>query len=243
MARLLILSLRESGYEGEILVVTNQLEGLFRHGRYNVREVFVDTDDLPAQALGVAAKEWKFRIAPLINNTEYDQIFYIDCDCLALGNPVIRLASEKEVSCAVESWGKISDDPFRAYLTEQEMETLKSSPINSGIFRMSASALPRLLKRWEEIYVSPRVRPSICVDQPAWVRLILDEGDKAERWKASDLIRYPLAEPMHVNAYKHAVLLHYCGMQGEERLDHMIADYLRLFNPKCLNAMADLLAF
>jgi hypothetical protein len=241
MARLLALSLRGSGYEEEILVLTNRSSGVFRHGRYGVREIIVETGGLEPAAIGVAAKEHKFRMAPWIDTSEYDQIFYIDCDCLALSNPADRLSSEKEISCAAESWGRITDNPFNSYLTDQEMSTLQLPPINSGVLRIKATSFARLMGKWEDIYTSPRLRQGGFVDQPSWVRLVLDEGEAVEHWKPGQLIRYPLAEAMHVNAYKHAVILHYCGLHGQERLDHMISDYIRLYQPDCLASLARML--
>lgn len=242
MARLLILSLRRSGCDYDIVVFTNNSNGIFRNGKYNLTEVYCDTKGLSDRQITTQAKCLKFSANEFIHGEKYDHIVYLDCDCLIINDINKLLESDKMITSSVESWGKISDNPFRAYLSDTEMTELQHPPINSGVFRISGKFFNEIAMEWKRIYHSTRIRTSGCEDQPSWVRVFLDKGDQADYWEISKFVRYPLAERIHqAKARDNAIVLHYLGLPASDRLTYMIADYFRIYESSFLGNCCRLL--
>ncbi len=229
MASLALASIQRQGYVGHSILLSNGAGDYFGLRGLSVDVVHAETEQLPPPALGIAAKEYKFRLAEYLDLTGIDEVIYLDCDCLVIGDLTRLTRSDTDLTCAVESWGRISNAPFNAHLTDEEMAALTHPPINSGLFRAKADNFVELMRRWQEIYESPRLRASGFIDQPSWVRLALDLGERADFWPAGGLVRYPLAENLDELAIDEAVVLHYCGGSAEARLRGMEADFARLF--------------
>lgn len=237
MARILFLSAKKSGFEGDVVVFSNHEEGLFALGRYDLENIVVDTGALCGGDLSVLAKTFKFRARDYLDSSQYDKVLYVDCDCLIKGD-VRSLVNEFDIQYASESWTNIGEDAFRSYLTEEEMDS-GIEGINSGTWMLNSREFSSVMERWEGIYVSPRIRSSRCVDQPSWVRLVLDADSSAAGWTTYEKIRYPVEEQLSCKDYDNAVILHYCGLQKVDRLRWMVADFIRFHDDKYMSLFLD----
>ena len=242
MAKMLVSSIFRTGFDGDVLVFTNQESRVFEFGRKRLKEVRIDID-ATADDFYYRAQTFKYHARHFFKASAYSEVIFIDVDCLCLQNPILLKADGADIRYATEPFGKLADPGYNAYLTTKEKKSFAKKDrrgINSGTFTVRGAIFDKVMKAWEKVdSEDPCCSERITGDQPAWVRVILDTKYKAVPY-TDGALRFPLWERTIGGEIDAAILLHYCGAIPSTKVSHLAGNYLRRFH---LETLPSLLSF
>jgi hypothetical protein len=221
-ARMMVASLKRSGFMGDIKIIHNGETEIFDFPHQNVEEIRIDSPLTTADCYQV-----KFQARNLLPVEDYDWVLFLDTDIIVStcldgwfdGPEVIRYATEPML--------EIQLPQFNGFLTENEMSNLKRDGINSGAFVIKAEYFQEVLALWEKIDAG---EPSRCKssDQPAWNRLLLDTP-MSIKLLVDPEVKYFYHHSQFMQMVR-APLLHYCGCWDEDKIQAMQAKFITHFH-------------
>lgn len=221
-ARMLVASLKRSGFKGDIKIIHNGDTEIFDHPHPEVEEIGIDVPASTAHCYRV-----KFRARDLLSTEGYDWVMFLDTDFIVscsldgwfAGSEIIRFATEPSFN--------IDGPQFNGFLTDEEMVSLKREGINSGAFVVRADHFHEVMSRWEELDAldSPRCKLG---DQHAWNRLLVDTV-LPTKVLADPEVSYFYRNSHFMEMLK-APVLHFCGIDNGERTLAMQAKFISHFH-------------
>ncbi len=229
MAKMLASSIFRTGFSGDVIVLTNYERRLFEHGRDNLQEIYLDLSRIPPSKTGKEMPDFKYRSRHFIPAERYEKVMYVDCECLFLKNPDKLFDGGAKIMFSEQPRQNITGKSFNAYLTKEEMKTLKARGMNSGFWWIAGHRFQEVLARWERINARPSVRGGSVSDQDSWVRLLLDTKLRTKPFRPDVDVLYPMVESRRAHAFDGASLLHYSS-GGTETVSYMFGDYMRHFH-------------
>jgi len=229
MAKMLVLSLLRTGFQGDIVVLKNSSEPLFLMARLGVTEIQIDAGDPGEENYWNHAQAWKFRAHERLDVTGYDKVLYLDADCLALQDPTPLLRGAWDVGFYREPGTTVGMANYNAFFTPAECRKRKEAGVNAGLLAVRASCFHRVMRQWQRIYKGPAARSKYFADQAALNRLIADTKLRTREFTraqvASPFSHDPL--PQH---YFAATLVHLAGSCDlEEKLRFLFGLYMNTF--------------
>lgn len=166
-AYLMLRSLREHGYRGDLAVATNSLELEARAAALDC-EVSCAADMTPSSRAAKNLKMESFFPCLPRRPGDYEVVAFCDCDCVFMRDPTqylmsararLRFVEERQLSC-LRQFGELPV-PSRG----------SQNGINSGFWAAPGPAVPALLAAWRAC-----ARPGDPHDQPAFNRLVRGLG-------------------------------------------------------------------
>ncbi len=229
MARMLVLSLLRTGFEGDIVVLKNSPAPLFQMPRAGVTEILIDAGDPGAEDYWNHAQAWKFRVHELIDARRYDKILYLDADCLALRDLTPLLHGAWDVGFYREAGTTMGMTNFNCFFTPAEARKLRRGGVNAGVLAVRASCFHQVMRQWQRIHDGPAPRPKYFTDQAALNRLIADTKLRTHEFARQD-VASPFSHDPLPGQYFAAALVHLAGSQClNEKLRFMFGLYLNTF--------------
>jgi lipopolysaccharide biosynthesis glycosyltransferase len=222
-ARMMVASLERSGFKGDIKIIHNGDTEIFDHPHPKVEEIGVEAPETTAECYRV-----KFRARNLFSVEGYDWVLFLDADFIVSSSLDSWFTGPEIIRYATEPGFEIHYPQFSAFLSEEEMRTLKQAGINSGAFVIKAEHFHDVMALWEEIDAGETTRCK-AGDQHAWNRLLLDT-QLPIRILADPEVNYYYRNANFIEMLK-AQVLHYCGCYGGERILAMQAKFVSHFHP------------
>jgi hypothetical protein len=179
----------------------------------------------------------KYKAFHFLNPEAYEKIMFVDSDCLFLRNPDSLFSLDADIAYTEEEHHDITYEWHFAYLTDEEMATLKRPAINSGCWWVRSEHFPAVMTEWRRINRRPPLRPRRCSDQSAWVRLVLDTNLRTQPFPAK-AIGFPHSQKKTMLEHEAATVLHFTMTDAAHRLASMYGFYMKRFE---LSAMPKLL--
>ena len=241
MAKMLVSSIVRTGFNGDVLILTNSPTRIFEYRRPRVSEMSFDTSKLRAHELRMEAQRFKFTAHKYVKAKAYEKIMFVDCDCLFMNSPDALFQSEADIAFCEEIFAQITSETSNAYLSDAEMRTLARPAINSGVWWIRREHFKEVLTEWQRIDQSPAQRAKWCGDQPAFVRLILDTPLRASPFKHGQGVGFPFVDKKCVHELDDAVVLHFCVQETPKKLPHIYSTYMRKFHPETVFALSSFL--
>ena len=243
MAKMLASSLLKTHFFGDVIIFRNSPISIFRVERKGLEEVFIETPRLSGFEGAKDAWCWKYKIRNLLPLEGYDKILFLDADCLALRNIDHLLEGDWDIAYKEEANSSIRSSQFSAFLTDEEMQTLKRPGINSGQLAIRADRFEDVMTQWENIDRSEPIRHTNCFDQCSWNKLIvnLEKGNGEYPLQSSGEARvrtrkfergeicFPLLSDCMYTAYEDAALLHCLGADTRKKLRFLFSTYMGTF--------------
>ncbi|MES2437446.1 MAG: hypothetical protein V4584_00175 [Verrucomicrobiota bacterium] len=234
-ARMLVASLLHTGFAGDIKLIHNGAEPVFRHHHEQVEEIGVNTPETNAECSTA-----KYRSRSLFSVDNYDWVMFLDVDCIAAtplddwfnGPEIIRYATEPRMPIQLSQ--------FSGYLSEDEMVNLKQGGFNSGSFIIKAEYYQEVLTEWERIDNLPILRERQCCDQPAWNRLLLDTPYSKKHITGPD-VHFYYDHPNFMDMLG-TPFMHFCGCDNPERILAMQAKFITHFHTDAHGSLLRVLA-
>ncbi len=255
MAKMLASSLLRTHFGGDILVLRNSPEPLFRVERKGLDEIYIETREISGLKGAEEAWCWKYRARQFIDGSKYDKVVFLDADSLALRNIDHLLEGEFDVAHMPERTLNIDLPQFAAFLTDEEVTTLKRPGVNSGTLAVRGEIFAEVMEAWERIDTGPVRQRRTCLDQGSWNRLVLDA--EAARtgarpnvsgvppWKTIPFERGEVQFPMYLDPkwsdYREAALVHCLGGDTREKLRFMFGLWMKTFFFDDVSTMVNLL--
>ena len=235
MAQMLGASAARTYLEGDLNVIRNTEEPLFRVERKGVEEMFVQTPELEHQELADLGNAWKFRAREIFSPgmvSGYDVVMFIDADCLILRNLDHLFGGDDwDILYQPEPGRSMRDPVFSGYLTDKEMQSCRFG-INAGTWAVRSEIYHDVTAVWAELMEQEPLRDPRWRDQTAWNRLILDAWDK-HGWRAKPFEPHEIQFPLHLDLnwkrYKDAAIIHCVGGDTLEKLQFMFGMYMQTF--------------
>ncbi|RYD70272.1 MAG: glycosyltransferase family 25 protein, partial [Verrucomicrobiaceae bacterium] len=169
-ARMMVASLKRSGFGGDIKIIHNGETEIFDHPNPAVEEIRID-----APASTTACCQLKYKAHELFSVEGYDWVLFLDTDFIVSTSLDRWFCGPEIIRYATEPAFMIQESQFSALLTDDEMETLSRPGVNAGIFVVKAENFHEVMERWERIEAEGSSSRDIH-DQHAWNRLLLDTG-------------------------------------------------------------------
>jgi lipopolysaccharide biosynthesis glycosyltransferase len=221
-ARMLVASLKRSGFRGDIKIVHNGATEIFDMPQPNVEEIGIDAPQTKWLCHRV-----KFKARDLFSVEGYDWVLFLDSDIIVNTGLDSWFTGPEIIRYATEPAFEIQAPQYSALLTDDEMQHLRRKGINSGAFVIKAEYFHETLALWEKLdeLESPRGKAG---DQHAWNRLLLDTKLPTRR-----LVEPEVKYFYHNNdflAMLRAPVLHYCGCDDGEKVLAMQAKFVSHFH-------------
>lgn len=221
-ARMLVASLKRSGFTGDIKIIHNGETEIFDHPHPNVEEIGIDS---PATTW--LCHRLKFKARDLFSVEGYDWVLFLDSDIIICANLDSWFAGTEIIRYTTEPAFGIHGPQFNGFLTDDEMENLKRDGIYSGAYVIRADHYSEVMALWEEIDAGESARSKIG-DQHAWNRLLLDTK-LPTRLLANPEVKY-FYHNSHVMNMLKAPVLHFCGCSDGEKVLAMQAKFISHFH-------------
>jgi hypothetical protein len=229
MAKMLVLSLLRTRFDGDIVVFKTCPEPLFLVPRMGVREVLIDAGEPGALHFWDHAQAWKFRVREHLEVNGYDKVIFLDADCLALRNIDPLLEGNWDVRAYAEPNSWVGHRIFNCFVSEKEAKATKAPGINGGLLAVRAALYHEVMQTWERINFGPSPRSKEFTDQAALTRLILDTALRKHFFTRKE-VGMPLSHDPRAQDYSRCVLIHAAGAKSfEEKLRFMFGLYLSTF--------------
>ncbi len=222
MAKILAASLQRTFFTGDLLIVHNGDEPIFRVERKNVSEYFVDTPAAQGHSMKYKAREF-------IDASNYDWICFLDCDMIALRNidHLFLPAQEADILWQPEPT-PMSNGAFSSRFYPDEFPLLWRNGANSGTLAVRSQHYNQVMQEWESIDAGPLCGFNSTFDQPAWNRLLVSSDLKCTRFERSEIC-FPLLHDHRYLDYREAALLHANGGDTTTKLEFLMSQYLGRF--------------
>jgi hypothetical protein len=236
MAKMLVLSLLRTGFDGDIVVLKNSPDPLFLVARKGVREVLIDVGDSGALDYWDHVQAWKFRVHGLLDVRGYDKVMFLDADHMALGDVTPLLEGNWDLGFYREPGTTIEHPNYHCFFSKSETRGCKDQGANAGMFAVRASRYHAVMKEWERIFEGPAKREKYFTDQAALNRLIKDTSRRTRQFTREE-VAYPFSHDPLPQKYFSAKLVHLAGStELDEKLRFMFGLYLNtyFFDPGAL---------
>jgi GR25 family glycosyltransferase involved in LPS biosynthesis len=221
-ARMLVASLKRSGFTGDIKVIHNGDTEIFDHPNPGVEEIGIDAPQTTSLCYRI-----KFKARDLFSVQGYDWVLFLDSDFIICANLDSWFSGSEIIRYATEPGFKIHYPQFNGFLTDDEMENLMLPGVNSGAFVIKAEYFHEVMTLWEEIDAGESSRCK-AGDQHAWNRLLLDTA------LPTKVLAAPEVEYFYRNArfmeMLSAPVLHFCGNSDGEKVLAMQAKFISHFH-------------
>jgi|688.fasta_scaffold370252_1 hypothetical protein len=239
LAKMLVGSLLRCDFHCDIVVFTNGERPLYHIPRQRVYEIPINIENTPGVHFDNSTA-LKYLARHYFPAHRYDNILYIDADCLVLRALTPLFANSGLLGYVPEGWD-ISHEAFNAYLTAAEMQ-LKLPGINSGIFTVKGFAFDAIMARFECINNQLPLRAKGWSDQPAWNKVVLEYGHAAKAFDKAT-VAFPACWDPAVQQWSKAVVLHVCGeaMPPSNKAAVMFGMYAQRFYGDAAPVLMDLL--
>jgi hypothetical protein len=221
-ARMMVASLKRSGFRGDIKIIHNGDTEIFDHRHPDVEEIRIDSPETTADSYRL-----KFRVRKLLSVDAYDWVMFLDTDFIVCEGLDSWFAGPEIIRYTTEPCFNINGLQFSGFLTDDEMENLKREGINSGAFVIRADCFQEVMAQWEEIDARDSPRCKIG-DQHAWNRLLLDTP-LSSKVLAEPEVKY-FYHNAHVIEMLKAPVLHFCGIDHGEKILAMQAKFISHFH-------------
>jgi len=234
MVKLLTSSLLKTMWSGDIIVFRNDHIPLFPVGRPGLKEVLCEVDQWDATDSEdinhclLEALQWRFKARHYIDDSHYNYICYLDCDCLALRNLDHLFQSTADVLIQRERGRAIQDAVFAGYLSNDELNMLTLDGVNAGSIAMKGSIFQHFTEKWEEVFESEPLQHKRFRDQTALNRLLLDSDFNVRSFEKGE-IRFPFHIDSRYQDYRESALVHLVGEGQKEKIDFAFAFYMSAF--------------
>lgn len=233
LAKMLGSSVVRTGFSGDMAIFRNTEAPIFAAGRPGIEEVLLPTPPLEGSPLADHARSWKPHVTGFIEPDNYAWIVFLDADCLCLRN-IDHLLSERQgdILYQPDRRRRITEAPFHAYLTEEEMTAAAPRQgISSGTWAVRGHCFAAVMEAFAGIMQRPPQRGSHWLEQGAWNRLILDaaaHGWRAEAFEPHE-IQFPLSADPDWNLYRDAAIVHASGPSVMDRIPFLFGLYMQRF--------------
>ena len=229
MAKMLVLSLLRTRFDGDIVVFKTCPEPLFLVPRAGVREVLIDAGDPGSLHFWDHAQAWKFLVHEQLEVNGYDKVIFLDADFLALRDigPLFEGDWDLRVYAEPGSW--VGMGLFNCFISEKEAKATTAPGINGGLLAVRAAIYHEVMQTWERIHFGPSPRPKHCTDQGALTRLILDTTLRTHLFTRTE-VGMPLAHDPRAQDYLRCALIHAAGASNfDDKLRFVFGLYLSTF--------------
>lgn len=234
---MLVSSLLRTYFNGDIVVFRNSEAPLFLVERKGLIEVEVGAPQLPGEEGAVASWCWKYRVAEMLDTGGYDKVMFLDADCLALRNVDHLLEGDWDIRFQPERGTSAAGSYYNAFLTDREMKVAQAvTGVNSGSWAVRAAVYHEVMKEWQRIDESRRVRPSGFWDQASWNALLMRESSNRRsktKWLADPFptgeIQFPMYLDLDYRDYSKAAIAHNCGTGTLGKIEFTFGLYMRTF--------------
>lgn len=229
MAKMLVLSLLRTGFDGDIMVLKNSPEPLFLVARKGVREMLIDVGDPGALDYWDHVQAWKFRLHDLLEVDGYDKVMFMDADHMALGDVTPMLEGSWDLGFYREPGTWIGHENYNCFFTKTEARHCKDQGINAGMFAVRASRYHAVMAEWARIFDGPAKREKHFTDQAALNRLIKDSSRRMRVFTREE-VAYPFSHDPLPQHYFSARVVHLAGSTDlHEKLRFMFGLYFNTF--------------
>ena len=239
MAKLLVSSIFRTGFDGDVLILTNAEHRVFEHGRERLEEISLDTSKMEGD-LGFHAQRFKASAREFIDAGAYEKIMFVDCDCLFMDSPDRLFEGDADIAYAEEIY-QTQDPPFNGYLTDEEMTALDRKGVNSGTMWVRGKYFAELMTEWERVMNLPPPRHAGWNDQPAWMRVLLDTKLRTQAFPRPGGVYYPLIERDNPAEMFAGTLWHFLSLRSAPKIPHMFGHYMRRFHAEAAFALTTML--
>lgn len=240
MVRLLVSSITSSGFDGDVLVITNSKERLFKAKRIRIREVSLPPSITEQQSFATTVKSLRYRASKYFNPLSYDKIMYVDCDCLFIRNPATLLAYHFDLMYSQDSWKRLSSPWHLLPLAIRASDTFVGSGPNDGFWWVRAGIYNKLMAHVERAMLQTvRELPSNTdLFSVAWTQVLIETSYQIAPIPLNS-IRSPEMEKLTLGQLDKATLLHFTGSQRplQQKLSHMIGVFTATHNPQIAKAL------
>lgn len=217
LALLLAVSIRSTGFQGDIVVFSNKPALLHEAIAQNL---------LICEALDICDSSphaiWaqKYLVADRVLRYAWDQAIFMDADSLVLGSLDAVTNTESLLLYCIEPGTRLGDVQFNGYLSEDEMLSANAG-INSGFLLLHRSVFSDVMRMWAAVDSTPMLRDCFCSDQASLNRVILDIPFAAP--VVEHTIIFPLHKPYALRAIRNATIAHFMGSPHPEKLRWSLA--------------------
>ena len=247
MARMLAASAARTYLGGDLYIIRNTEEPLFRVERVGMEEVYIPTSVLEPLPLDELGRAWRFdarRVFPPDELSRYDAVMFVDADCLVLRNlDHLFDGSDWDILYQPEPGRSIRDPVSTGYPTDEEREPSQLG-INAGTWVVRSEIYHDVMAAAADIMAANTQRDLRGCSQAAWSRLILDAEAK-HGWRAKPFESHEIQFPLHLDLdwrrYKDAAILHCVGAETLEKIQFMFGMYMQTFFHDLKGTMVTLL--
>ena len=244
LAKMLASSLLRTFFTGDILVFRNSAAPLFLVERKGLDEVYLETPAMFGQERADYSWSYKHRVADLIDPEPYENILFLDADCLALRNIDHLLEGDWDIRYQPERGLPMNTGHYNACFTDEEMVLAGCRDgINSGTLAVRAAIFHQVMREWGRLDAQKPRRDTGFHDQASWNKLILNcENSVADKvstnsalysWRVQQFpareIQFPCFLDTHYSSYTKAALTHNLTTDTLEKVEFAFGLYMRTF--------------
>jgi hypothetical protein len=216
MAAMLARSLVSTCFIGDIIIFTNLEKWPKEHVPGNVKVIVIQA----TYVSWAATMDWKWTVANLIDSSNYQVIYYIDADCIALRSIDHLFIEGYDFMYQQEPGQKMKDWCHNSLFTTEELTRYGAcGGVNGGTLICSGNAYSSVMQHWAEYAGrTPESSNTWGKDQSA-LNLLVAHGRSlgySHRPIEHGEIQFPLIGDTFWVTYMQSALLHAAMGEGFE---------------------------